>query len=201
LGEKTILERVVERVKVTHGVDETVVAVPVGDQLLRDYACGVPVVYGDEHDVLKRYFDAAQIFQADVIMRVTADCPFYCPDVGASVLKALPVGGVYASNDTRDSGFPDGTDCEVFSMEALERAHRTVVSPADREHVTPMIQVEAQNRSRLTMVTASQSISHNLSIDTLEEYRFAAHLWPRITSMQYSSLYAAILSLEERVEV
>ncbi len=97
--------------------------------------------YGDPNDVLYRYLLTARAQGFDAIMRVTGDCPFVDPDVCSQVLAlfhALKLD--YCSNDLRPT-YPRGMGCEVFTREALERAHQNVLpsKPKDREHVTPWI--------------------------------------------------------------
>ena len=91
---------------------------------------------GSENDVLSRYHQAAVSVKADIIMRVTGDCPLIDPEICGRVLVLMGNGVEYASNvDPR--GWPKGLDCEVFTFDALDRAHKEADDPYDREHVTP----------------------------------------------------------------
>lgn len=104
---------------------------------------GVAIFRGSEEDVLDRFAGAAREAAADVIVRVTADCPLIDPaliDVAvgrflAGWQESPPVD--YVAIDT--TLFPRGLDGEVFSRAALEEAHRAAADPAEREHVTPYI--------------------------------------------------------------
>lgn len=104
---------------------------------------GVPVFRGDENDVLDRFVRCAEAFDADVVVRVTADCPLIDPAlIDAAVARFLDgrdqVPAVeYLSIDT--SRFPRGFDAEVFSRAALNAAGREATDPVEREHVTPFI--------------------------------------------------------------
>ena len=75
----------------------------------------------NEGDVLDRFNLAAQSVQADVVMRVTGDCPLIDPEICAQVLWLMEAGVDYASN-VWPRGFPKGYDCEVFTIETLDRA-------------------------------------------------------------------------------
>jgi len=76
---KTVLERVVERVKRIKNIDEIVVATTTkkDDDIIIEKAlnCGVKVFRGSEEDVLSRYYLAAKKYDANVIVRITSDCP------------------------------------------------------------------------------------------------------------------------------
>ena len=108
-------------------VDEVVVASPDDLTLL------VPVFVGSEDDVLDRYYQCAKEYGADIIVRITADCPLLDPDIIDFALKYF--------NDNR---YPyvniapiNGLDVEVFSMDLLEEAWEDTTERKDREHVTP----------------------------------------------------------------
>lgn len=96
-----------------------------------------------EEDVLGRYADAARELKADVVMRITGDCPFFDPQVGTIVLTRYlewPCRYDYVSNVWPVRTFPDGLDCEVFSTELLYEADKHATAPDEREHVTTWMQ-------------------------------------------------------------
>jgi spore coat polysaccharide biosynthesis protein SpsF (cytidylyltransferase family) len=92
---------------------------------------------GPENDVLGRYYHCAQTFNADVVVRITGDCPFVDPELVGKVLKARNNGFQYASNVGMARSYPRGLDVEAFTIQALEAAYYTTGKPYDREHVTP----------------------------------------------------------------
>jgi spore coat polysaccharide biosynthesis protein SpsF len=97
---------------------------------------------GSEHDVLSRYSDAAKMSDADVVVRVTADCPLLDAGVvDAVVAKLRDESADYASNVMTRS-FPRGLDVEAFTRGALERADELATSAPSREHVTWFIHTE-----------------------------------------------------------
>jgi len=93
---------------------------------------------GSEHDVLARYLGAARAAYADIVARVTADCPLIDPGIVDRAVDALgdaPSEVDYASNVIART-YPRGLDVEVFFQDTLERVARRAVSEAAREHVT-----------------------------------------------------------------
>jgi spore coat polysaccharide biosynthesis protein SpsF (cytidylyltransferase family) len=144
---RPMIEHVVERAKAIHGIDQVALNVPVTDVELADrpYAVGVK---DQEKDVLGSYLYLAEELMADVIIRITGDCPLLCPLLCNHVLnlyKSLNDKWVYCANDTLRSGFPDGTDCEVFSTLALRKAAQSVRTAFEREHVTVWLRRELPN--------------------------------------------------------
>lgn len=104
---------------------------------------------GPEEDVLGRYYGAAKAYQADVVVRTTADCPLIDPGVVAGAIKLYHTGEFdYVSNNLERT-FPHGLDVEVFSMEALAAAWRTATEPTDREHVSEWIRRHQDRPYRL----------------------------------------------------
>jgi spore coat polysaccharide biosynthesis protein SpsF len=98
---------------------------------------GCVVVRGSEDDVLARFWQAANEVDADVIVRVTADCPIIEPETMDRCLHelvhAFAIGGV---DYLVPVGEPDGNTMEVFTVDLLRRLHELVTDPTDRQHVT-----------------------------------------------------------------
>jgi glutamate-1-semialdehyde 2,1-aminomutase len=98
---------------------------------------GVQCFRGSENDVLARYFNAAEELNADVIVRITADCPFIDSQLIDSAIRFLLIndGDYYCNQDP--NVYPDGMDVDVFTMEMLKKTHDQAKTKYDREHVTP----------------------------------------------------------------
>ncbi len=94
---------------------------------------------GSETDVLQRYLGAARQVDADIVMRVTSDCPLIDPALCGEVLERRRAESAdYAANNFTWT-FPHGLDCEAFTREALESAAVEATEAYDHEHVTPWI--------------------------------------------------------------
>jgi spore coat polysaccharide biosynthesis protein SpsF len=138
---RPMLERVVERVLRSGRIDAVVVATTAhaADDAVAALAgrLGAGVFRGEEQDVLSRYVGAARQARADLVVRVTADCPLLDPDVLARVVDAACAAPAvdYASNVITRT-FPRGLDVEALFIDVLERVARVASSPAAREHVT-----------------------------------------------------------------
>lgn len=169
LGGKPVIVHVLERAAQIVGVHETVAAIPYADDELAAVieTSGFTVVKGPTYDVLDRYALVASRTAADVVVRITGDCPLFSPQIASDVL-ALHLGTPqceYASNVT--PGYVDGEDVEVFSAAILQRAHREATELHDREHVTSWIQNHA--RTIATLPPANPRPGVKTSIDTPED--------------------------------
>lgn len=185
-----IIWHVMTRALTIPGVDQVVLATTESpkDCALADYALahGWNVMRASELDVLERFVDVSNFFNAGVVMRITGDCPFLAPEVAATVLEtyfANPLESEYVSNDTTCSGYPDGTDVEVFSINALMWAHLRTMAPLDREHVTMVMRRELTH----AIVKSDTDWSrYKLSIDREQDYDFAARLAATLPPHDYT---------------
>jgi len=148
---KTMLQCIFERVSRAQTVDQIVVATSTGgtddpiDSFCRNL--NIECFRGSEHDVLSRFYEAACLYHAEVIVRITADCPLIDPGVIDKVVRAFFESNVdYAANVLHYT-YPDGLDTEVFSFVALERVVRTAIKPAEREHVTSLFRFGSMFRT------------------------------------------------------
>lgn len=142
LGGRPMLARQLDRLKACEMLDEIVVATTTNgtDNPVVDLCRGRGVRFfrGSEHDVLGRYVGAAREAAADVVVRITADCPLIDPQITDRVISELVNNSSacdYASNARRRT-FPRGLDVEALFLDALLRVDRLATSEAAREHVT-----------------------------------------------------------------
>ena len=117
-----------------------------------------------EDDVLGRYAACARECEADVVVRITGDCPLVDPvAIQGQVKRLLDTGAMYVSNIYPVRTVPSGFDVEVFTATALYVADALATWAHDREHVTPWIQ-------RMFCVQASNDVPlPHLSLDTPED--------------------------------
>jgi spore coat polysaccharide biosynthesis protein SpsF len=174
---KPLLAYLFERVKRAKLLKKIVVATTIlkEDDLIAEFceAYSIPCYRGEVEDVLGRYLGAAQQFSADVIVRLTGDCPLLDPDVIDKVVTSyfqLYPKIDYVAN-TLERTYPRGLDVEVFSLESLKIADREVKSAADREHVTSFIYKHPE-RFILSSVTDEKNTSRfRWTVDTQDDFR------------------------------
>lgn len=173
---KSLLEYHIERLLQVELADKLVIATTTNDtdQPIVELCEKLGVAYyrGSEEDVLSRYYEAAAQFGADVVIRVTSDCPLIDPGVVDKVI------GMYIDNrDTYDyvsnalkRTYPRGLDTEVFSMATLEKAYKEAREQPEREHVTPYVYRHPE-LFRLANCGGSADYSqHRWTVDTPEDF-------------------------------
>ncbi len=136
---------------------------------------------GSEDDVLARFHGAALKAKADVVVRVTCDCPFLDPTViGEVIALRKATGAAYASNNDPPS-WPDGLDCEAFTFRTLDYAHRLASRPSDRDTVTQYI---VRNRYHFRAVSLNCPIpglhKERWVLDTEADYEFCKEIAKKI---------------------
>lgn len=102
-------------------------------------ALGYACERGSELDVLDRFVQAMRANPADIVVRITGDCPLIDPALVDEAVRAFKASGADYLCNTAPPTWPDGLDVEVFSAEALESAGREAHESYDREHVTPYL--------------------------------------------------------------
>lgn len=175
-----MLVRCVHRLLHARTLDQVVVATTTGaeDDAIVDLcrARGWSWFRGERDDVLDRYYRAARQFGADVVVRVTSDCPLLAPRVVDQVVCALGDADL-ASNVLPRHTWPRGLDTEAVRMDALERAWQEDVNPATREHVTLYVKRHPE-RFRLVEVNNDEDLSEmRWTVDTPEDYAFASRVY------------------------
>jgi spore coat polysaccharide biosynthesis protein SpsF len=145
LGGRPMLDRMLERLTAARRPDAVIVATttdPADDAIAAVAAsAGVACYRGHPTDLLDRHYQAARLARADVVLKVPSDCPLIDPAVVDRVLDAhLAADGRadYTSNLHPES-YPDGSDVEVMSIDALAAAWREATRPHEREHTTPFL--------------------------------------------------------------
>ena len=169
---RPLIAHVIERVCAVRGLAGVVLVVPATDAEYFANATDCPIYCDplvDEADVLGRFRSAAIRYPADQYLRVTGDCPLFAPDVAELVMRRHHEEAAdYTWNDTFQTGWPDGTDVEMFTAALLARTHLDRdLTPADCEHVTPAMRRQAG--VRVVTVAAPLRWERKWSVDCVED--------------------------------
>lgn len=184
-GNGSSIHSVVEAARAAPGVDDVIVATSTlpGDDVIAAWADkeGVDCFRGSETDVLSRFVGAAEQTGADVIVRLTGDCPLLDPMVIGEVIQLRKMKDVMYATNTDPPTYPDGLDVEVFTREALHLADREAVRPSDRDTVTRWL---TRNRHRISAANLVCPlvglVKERWVLDSPEDYEFIKEIFKRI---------------------
>ena len=200
-----MLWHVVHRLRKAKLIDKVVVATtdrPVDDPIV-DFCQedGLACFRGDERDVLDRFYQAARVHHADVVIRITADCPLIDPAVVDRVVERFQQGDCdYASNASPYT-YPDGLDTEVFSFAALERAWRDASKPSEREHVTPYLRTETFRNANVRSDVPVSPAQYRWTVDHPADLIFVRKVYEAFSQNEDFGFREVFQLLKERPEL
>jgi spore coat polysaccharide biosynthesis protein SpsF (cytidylyltransferase family) len=205
LAGEPALMRLVARLRLCRRVDEIVVATSTEADDDAVAACSersrVSCVRGPLDDVLERYRMAAAATKADVVVRITGDCPLHdhrVIDRCVAAFAAANVDADYASN-VDERTYPRGLDTEVFRRSLLDAAAAVAVSPFEREHVTPWIRRTAP---RLSIAQAQDLSMLRWTLDRPDDFEFIAWVYEHVedaSDFDADDVYALLLHHPDRL--
>jgi spore coat polysaccharide biosynthesis protein SpsF len=195
---KPLLEYQMERLRRIKAVGEIVIATTTNDtdQPIVDFCNRLSVSYfrGSEEDVLARYHGAAEKYNADVVVRITADCPVIDPAVCEAVIT------YFSKNKNqydyvRLEQYPRGLDAEVFTFKVLDECFREATEQPDREHVTPFIYRHPKRYRVKHMICDEDYSHHRWTVDTPEDFELVKRIIEELYSINKMFDYVDILNV------
>lgn len=198
---KTVLAHDIERIKQSSLIDEIVIATTIleDDDIIEKEALknGVKVYRGSEKNVLSRYYEAAKENNADIIIRITSDCPLIDPVIINNMIEFYlkneyeVVTNVGAGIEYRT--YPRGLDVEIFSFENLNEAHAYAKEDYEKEHVTPYIY---DNSKKIYYFQNSINYSkYRWTVDTEEDFILIEEIYKELYKGKHDFYFEDILKL------
>ena len=179
---KPLIEYLIERLRRVRFADGLVIATtdngtekPIAELCHR---LSVTCFRGPEDDVLARYHLAAHAVAADIVVRITSDCPIIDPLVIDEIICFFDMHTNefdYVTNALVRS-FPRGMDVEVFPISVLDEAFNEAKDPAEREHVTPFIYRHPERYRIGHVVRDGDASDHRWTVDTPEDFELVRRI-------------------------
>jgi spore coat polysaccharide biosynthesis protein SpsF len=202
---KAMLELVVERARLATTIDEVVVATTTEpedaeiEKFCQEHS--IPVYRGSLNDVLDRFYQAAKLYRADAIVRLTADCPLLDPGVVDHTVEVFLQSGVdFAANRLPPPfkrTYPIGLDTEVCTFAALERAWNEASLPYEREHVMPYL-YDVDGRFKIIRVDYDKDYGERRwTVDTPEDLELVRQIFARLAEKN-NFTWLDVLAIFER---
>lgn len=200
LGDWLVLFWVQRALECSHGVDQVVIATSTlaQDNIIEDWCRdnGIECFRGSESDVLDRFYQCAVRYDADVVLRLTCDCPFLDPNVVGQVIQLRKMtNSAYASNQPT---WPDGLDVECFTFEALETAWKEATRQTDRDCVTQYI-IRNQDRfpAEYLICPFPGAYKERWVLDTEKDYELCQAIARRVRTIGPPSCTEIMMILDQ----
>ena len=202
-----VLRHVINRVQRVTRLSEVVVATTteMRDDAVVDFCNkeGINVFRGSEEDVLSRYYHAARAYQADVVIRITSDCPLIDVDVINHMLNLYEnETSQFVTNagpDLQKRTFPRGLDVEIFDFQLLESAFHQAKASHEREHVTPYLYAHCDSVNYY--MNPIDYSNHRWTLDTAEDFDLINRIYDALYSPQnYFGMQDILAVLKENPE-
>ncbi len=196
---KKVLEHIVLRVKKSKFIDKVVVATTINKEDDDIYKfCqekNVDCFRGSENNVLERYYKCAKNYNADVIIRITADDPLKDPEVIDRGIQILVENDYdYVSNTIKPT-YPEGIDTEIFTFLALEKSYMEASLMSEKEHVTPYIWKNS-SKFKLYNFEFERDLSHlRWTMDTYDDFEFIKEVYEELYYKNNMFLMKDVLNL------
>lgn len=180
-----MIVRVVERVKRANTIDLVVIATTTdpSDDPIKDLCeeRGYTCFRGNQFNVLDRYYRAAQLYNAEIVVRITADCPMVDPaEIDHVVQVLLEEKADFTANRLPPPWkrtYPIGLDTEVCTYNALERAWKEAERSEELENVMPYLYAE-KSRFRTVVIDYEVDYGHyRWTVDTREDLDLARQVY------------------------
>ncbi|KAB8135351.1 NTP transferase domain-containing protein [Gracilibacillus oryzae] len=184
---KPLLSYQLERIRQAEKVDEIIVATTteeIDDEIV--HFCqseNILCFRGSEQDVLSRYYEASKLTDANVIVRLTSDCPLIDPEVIDKVIGAYTESSDYVSNVMQRT-YPRGMDVEVFSKELLGKIHQYAKTESDREHVTTYVRDQPDLFQVVDVLHDINYSKLRLTIDTAEDFQLVKNIMEALNQVK-----------------
>ncbi|SMM99276.1 Glutamate-1-semialdehyde aminotransferase [uncultured Candidatus Thioglobus sp.] len=178
--DKPMIELLLTRLSYSKELDEIIVAA--SEEVQNDElqsvveSLGYRCTRGSERNVLNRFYESAKALKADVIVRITGDCPLVDSGLVDECIQGYKNSKVDYFSNVDPASYPDGLDIEVMSFNSLARANNEAESKFDQEHVTPYIR-NSDSFSKASIQYSEDLSSQRWSVDEPEDLIVVTHIF------------------------
>ena len=161
------------------------------------------VFSGSKDDVLSRYVKAAEITNADIVVRITGDCPLIAPDTIDEVIEEFIKSDYSYASNTYPYTRSEGQDVEVFSAKILEYTAKNANDKIDKEHVTLFIKKNRLISKHNVIHDYFEFTDLKLSVDYIEDLNFVRKVWSNLEkefSKKEFYIYSEIVMALNQIE-
>lgn len=198
---KELLAYQIDRVRESKELDKIIIATSTleQDQAIVDFCINYGVDYfrGSENDVLSRYYECAKKYNPEIVVRLTGDCPLSDPKIIDNVINHFKNTDTdYTANTVpvESSRFPDGSDVEVFSMNALSKANDSITEEHFREHVTFQFWQTSEYSSN-QFIQEKDFSKYRITVDYPEDFEVVEYIFQELANKNSFGHLEEIISI------
>ncbi len=203
ISHKPMLWHIVDRLSHSKIIDEIIVATTnlPEDDLVQEFCERNNILFyrGSSEDVLSRYYEAANKFKTDIVIRITSDCPVIDPLIVDNMLEYFFTENQLSALDYLSNvlprTFPRGLDTEIISFNSLARSYNEATLQLEREHVTPYIYNHPEKFSIKYFVNEKNYSFHRWTVDTEKDFRLIEEIYKELYGKKELFLFEDILKL------
>ncbi len=170
---RPMLSFMLERLSFCDLIDEIVIATTTSerDKPIVEFCLKNNISYyrGSENDVLDRFYNTAVESGANIILRLTADCPLIDPRIIDKIISQFTKNSNLDYMNTAPT-YPEGVDAEIFTFFALEKAWNNAKLNTEREHVTAHIWSNPKEFNFTSLQYSRDLSKYRFTVDEPEDF-------------------------------
>jgi spore coat polysaccharide biosynthesis protein SpsF len=179
-GKNPLIYYVIEQMKNCKKVDKVIVATSDNkeDDVIEKFVSnlGIDCFRGKLNDVLDRYYKCAKKFKLSTIVRITCDNPLIDPSIVDNLVSIFQETDNDLVVNIKERTFPHGTEVEIFSFDALEKAWKSAKLPSEKEHVTPFFYNNLE-KFKILNIKNERNLSHlRWTVDREDDFDLVSKL-------------------------
>ena len=201
---KPSLKFMIDRVKKSKRVEKIIVATTTDerDKVIVEFCVKNNILFycGSENDVLDRYYNASKINNIKTIVRLTSDCPLIDPVLIDKTIDLYFDKSVnYAANAVPpdEKKYPDGSDVQVFSFDALKRSWVETTDLKDREHVTFYMWDKRDNFNTIMLDNKHDWGKYRITVDFIEDLELVREIVKKLNDNNLEGSTKEIIEIIE----
>lgn len=200
LNDKPILQIITDKLKDVSEIDNIIVVTTtnIEDDNVYNFCndIGVDCYRGEERDLLNRYYYLCRLIKSDIIIRLTADCPYLDINMLGNMILNFNCDYMYNTDENNSAQiYPEGSDIEICTFKTLEyiwktekeiREHSIGVIRVKRDHYKQFLDIKCYDPNLNLNEYIHNFAGIHLSIDNINDYEVAKFIFDHFQRFNFS---------------
>jgi spore coat polysaccharide biosynthesis protein SpsF (cytidylyltransferase family) len=172
---RPMLQYLLDRLARAQGVSDIIVATSIdrSDDPIERFCgtAGVACVRGSLLDVAARFHGVLETWPLDAFIRISGDSPLLDQRIVDAAIRLYAPEGVDLVTNKVPKTYPSGQSVEVVKSDMFRAAYVRMVTPSDREHVTPFF-YRHQEEFRINSLISTPHLGMlHMAVDTAADFQ------------------------------